>query len=102
MPTSTPGGGVDLPEVDREAVGEHQEVALGDPVADLALPDLGLLLVGEQDHHDVAAAGGVGDVQDLEAGGLGLGAARESGRRPTTTSTPESLRLSAWAWPCDP
>ena len=27
---------------------------------------------------------------------------RESGRRPTTTSTPESLRFSAWAWPWEP
>ena len=26
----------------------------------------------------------------------------ESGRRPTTTSTPESFRLSAWAWPWEP
>ena len=26
----------------------------------------------------------------------------ESARRPTRTSTPESLRLSAWAWPCEP
>ena len=26
----------------------------------------------------------------------------ESGRRPTTTSQPESLRFSACAWPCDP
>ena len=26
----------------------------------------------------------------------------ESARRPTTTSTPESLRFSEWAWPCDP
>ena len=23
-------------------------------------------------------------------------------RRPTRTSTPESMRLRAWAWPCDP
>jgi hypothetical protein len=23
-------------------------------------------------------------------------------RRPTTTFAPESLRFSAWAWPCDP
>ena len=65
----------DLVEVDREAVGEHEQVALGDPVGDLALPDLRLLLVGEQDHHHVAAAGGVGDVEDLEALRLGLGAA---------------------------
>ena len=26
----------------------------------------------------------------------------ESSRSPTTTSTPESLRLSAWAWPWEP
>ena len=26
----------------------------------------------------------------------------ESGRRPTTTSTPESLRFSEWAWPWEP
>ena len=66
MPTSTPGGGSICAEVDREAVGEHQQVALADPVADLRLPDLGLALVGQQDHHHVAAARGVGDVEDLE------------------------------------
>ena len=26
----------------------------------------------------------------------------EPSRRPTTTSAPESLRLSEWAWPCEP
>ena len=26
----------------------------------------------------------------------------ESSRRPTTTSTPESFRFSAWAWPWEP
>ncbi len=26
----------------------------------------------------------------------------EPSRRPTRTSTPESFRFSAWAWPCDP
>ena len=31
-----------------------------------------------------------------------LATEEESGRRPTTTSTPESLRLSAWAWPWEP
>ena len=29
------GGRLDLAEVDREAVGEHQQVAVGDPVGDL-------------------------------------------------------------------
>ena len=26
----------------------------------------------------------------------------EPSRRPTTTSTPDSFRFSAWAWPCEP
>ena len=26
----------------------------------------------------------------------------EPAARPTRTSTPESRRLSAWAWPCEP
>ena len=69
----------DLVEVDREAVGEHQEVALGDAVLDVGLPDLGLALVRQEDHHDVALRGGVGDVEDLEARGLGLGARRRVG-----------------------
>ena len=69
------GRRLDLLEVDREAVGEEQQVAGRDPVGDLGLPDLGLLLVGQQDHHDVAAAGGFGDVEHLEAGLFGLGAA---------------------------
>jgi hypothetical protein len=57
-------------------VGEHQKVAVGDPVSDLLAPDLGLLLVGEQDDHHVAAAGGVGDVEDLEPFALGVRSAR--------------------------
>ena len=64
---------LDLVEVDREAVGEQQRVARRDAVLDLALPELALELVGEQDHHHVAEAGGLCDVDDLEAGGLGLG-----------------------------
>ena len=42
-------------------MGEHQQVAGGDPVGDLCLPDLGLLLVRQQDHDDVPAACGVRD-----------------------------------------
>ncbi len=73
---------LDLAEVDREAVGEHEQVAGRDPVLDLALPDLGLPLVRKQDHHDVALAGGVGDVEDLEAMGFGLGARGGVGTQP--------------------
>ena len=58
--------------VDAEAVAEHQEVAGGDPVLDRLLPDVMVLLVGEQDHHDVAEAGGLFDARDLQAGGLGV------------------------------
>jgi hypothetical protein len=75
------GRGIDLVEVDGEAVGEHEQVPGRDPVGDVGFPDLGLLLVREQDHHDVAAAGGVGDVEDLETGRLGIGAARRIGAK---------------------
>jgi hypothetical protein len=71
-PDVDPRRGLDLAEVNREAVGEQQQVPGRDSVFDLALPYLCLLLVREQDHHDVAAAGCVGDVQHLEPGGLGL------------------------------
>src|SRR5439155_1602823 len=39
----------DLFVVDGEAVAEQDHVALGDPVADLLLPDVVMTLVGEQD-----------------------------------------------------
>jgi hypothetical protein len=31
-----------------------------------------------------------------------LAADFEPSRSPTTTSTPDSLRFNAWAWPCEP
>ena len=77
--TSTSGGRVDLVEVDREAVREQQQVARRDAVADLALPHLGLLLVGQQDHHDVALAGGVRHVEHAQSLGLGVLAAGRVG-----------------------
>ena len=70
------GRRLDLPEANREAVGEHQEVAVGDPVGDLVAPDPGLPFVWKQDHHDVAGAGCVRDVHHLESLPLGFGAAR--------------------------
>src|SRR5581483_8983047 len=75
------GWRLDLAEVDREPVREQQQVALRDPVADLRLPDLRLLLIGQQDHHHVAAARRVGDAQHLEALGLGVRAGRRGWRR---------------------
>ncbi len=51
---------------------EQQQVALGDAVADLLLPDLAVQFVGDEHHHDVALGGGVGDRENLEARVLGL------------------------------
>ena len=70
--TSTSGGRLDLAVVDREAVAEQQQVAGRDAVGDLLAVDLAVLLVGQQHHHDVAARGGLGDVEHLEAGVLRL------------------------------
>ena len=61
-----PGRRLDLVVVDREAVPEEQHVALRDAVLDLALVDRAVQLVGHQDHHEVATAGGVGDRQHLQ------------------------------------
>ena len=56
MPTSTPGGGSIWPKWIEKPWANSSRLPGRDPVADLVLPDLGLLLVGQQDHHDVAAA----------------------------------------------
>ncbi len=72
------GGRRDLAVVHREAVTEEQEVARRDAVGDLLAPDVAVLLVGQQDHHHVAARSGVGDVEDLEAGRLRLRDRRRS------------------------
>src|SRR5205814_8450549 len=61
------GRRLDLPEVDREAVPEHDQVAAGDPVAHLVLPYAAVKLVGDEHHHDVAARRGGGGVEDLHA-----------------------------------
>jgi hypothetical protein len=88
--------------VDREAVAEEEQVALGDAVADLGLPDLAVQLVGTRTMTDVALAGRVGDAEHALAVVARLLDGLESSRRPTTTLTPESLRFRAWAWPCEP
>jgi hypothetical protein len=60
-----------LVEVDVEAVGEHQHLALAEPALDRLLVDLALGLVGEEDHHDVAGLRGLVHRHDLEAVLLG-------------------------------
>lgn len=63
----------DLPEVDVKAVGKQERVALLQVGRDLLAVDLRLHLVGQQDHHEVARASGVGDLHHLEPCTLGLG-----------------------------
>ena len=41
-------------------------------------------------------------VRTLSPASSAFGALDEPSRRPTTTSTPESFRFSACAWPCEP
>ncbi len=81
---------------------EEQRVAGGDAIRDLRLPHLPVELVGNEHHHDVAAACGVGHVEHLEAVLERLRDRARLGRSPTTTFTPESLRFSACACPCEP
>ena len=82
MPTSTPGGGSIWPKWMEKPWAKSSRLPGAIPSAISASPDLGLLLVGQQDHHDVAAAGGVGDVEHLEPCRLGLGAAGRVGAQP--------------------
>ena len=65
---------LDQPEVDGEAVAEHERLALGEVRADVRGIDRGLLHVRQADHDDVGAADGLGGVIDLEAVLLGDGA----------------------------
>jgi hypothetical protein len=58
---------LDLAVVHGEAVAEEQRLAGRDAVPDVLLPDLAVLLVGQQHHYDVAARGRLGHVGDLQA-----------------------------------
>src|SRR5690606_17682053 len=72
----------DLVEVDVEAVGERQGVAGLEVRLDLLAVDAALYLVGQEDHHDVAGRGGVGDLHHPKPGRLG--------RRPRVRAAPEA------------
>ena len=66
------GGGHNLLEVDVEAVGKHQHIALLQIGGDILLIDGGLHLVIDQHHDDVAPLGGVGHGHHLQTGILGV------------------------------
>ena len=67
------GRGHDGAEVDVEAVGEHESLAGGHVGSDLIVIEVGLYVIGHEDHDDVRDLSGVGRGEDLEAGSFGLG-----------------------------
>ncbi len=69
------GGRDHLVEVDVEAVGEHQHLALAQAALDLALEDVALALVGQEDHDDVRHLGGLGHGGHAEPVAFRLGPA---------------------------
>ena len=100
MITSCPAGGGDPAVVDREAVREEQRRARREVRRDLVAEELRLRTVGDEHRDDLGAAHRLGD-RRARSSPASSAAAREAlpARRPTSTSTPESARLSAWAWP---
>ena len=85
-----------------------------DDDADLSLLDgktVAIIGYGSQGHAHALNLkdSGVSVVVGLRAGSAtrspcsrALATLLEPGRKPTTTETPESLRLSEWAWPWEP
>ena len=69
------GRRIDLPEVNVEAVREHQRLAGGQMRRDVALIQVALHVIGNQHHHDVGCLGGIGRRQHAQPGRFGLGAA---------------------------
>ncbi len=69
-------------EVDVEAVCEHERLARQHVGRDLFVIQVGLNVIGDQDHDDVGGLGGFGDGHDFEAGGFGLGPRFAAGIEP--------------------
>ena len=67
------GGRDDLLIADVEAVGKSQSLAVGQVGGDILLIDVGLDLVVDEHHDDVAPLGGVSHGHHLQAGLLGVG-----------------------------
>ena len=73
------GGRSDRAEMDIKAVGEHERLARGHMRGDLIVVEVGLYMIGDEDHDHVGRLGGVGRGEYLQAGGLGLGDALAAG-----------------------
>ncbi len=70
--TSTSGGRVDLAEMNVESVREHQRLAGGQVRLDVAVVEIALDVIGDQDHDHVGGFGGFGGGQDAQPGGFRL------------------------------
>ena len=92
----------DLAEADVEAVGEEEGVAVAQVGGDLGVVDATCSVSGRRIMMRSASAAASATDSDPQAGLLGLLARAEPSRSPTRTSTPDSARLRAWAWPWDP
>jgi len=66
-------GGNDGLEVDVEAVGEHDELAIGEIGTNFFGVQLGLGLIGHEDHDDVSPLCGLSHGQHFKTGLLRLG-----------------------------
>ena len=94
---------VDPPEVDVEPVGEHQQLARPEVRRDLRVVDRLLAGVRDEDHDHVAPRWTASATSATRRpASSASGRLFDPGASPTMTSTPDSWRFSAWAWPCDP
>ncbi len=89
----------DLLEVHVEAMREQQRGAGLDVRLDRFLVQLGLHHVGREHGDQIGTDHRIGRFDHVEAIVHSLLQVGPPGRRPTTTSRPESLRLRAWARP---
>ena len=81
---------------------ESERIASMQVRGDVLLVNLGLQLVGNKNHDDVSFLGSLVLEHDLQASFFSLSPALGAFAQANATSTPESMRLSAWAWPCEP
>src|SRR5580658_800848 len=66
------GGGLDEAEMDVEAVGEHERLAGREVRGDIRRIEIGLDVVGDEDHHRVGGFGGFVGSENREARGCRL------------------------------
>ena len=84
---------------DVEAVGEQHRRARREVRLDVRVVDGGLHLVRQQDRDELGALDGLPTVRTVSPVASASPHDGEPSRRPTSTWTPESRRLSACAWP---